>query len=327
MRDTDDLAAALSELGVPSTLVVRGADVRRIARRTEVADVHFLANPSTEPQSLHVLAADGKPLVAWDPVTLRRRRCVQRSPASGSSCRPWARCSSCPEAPPTRHGAWSPNGSSTRAGVWCCRVSLDVDLPGGPCPWTELGGAAEGFAGVGTYATEVSVDGELLDGSAVVLDLGEVGDLARVRVNGVDQGIVWTAPWQVEVTGSLHVGRNRVEVDVANSWMNRLIAEAASPTGEIFEPVAEVYAPDARSSRPGCPDPFASWCSDERTADPDCFVDIGQRAASVSASTGLPSRTATAIGSVTPPRKAPAPSVVRNAIRTGVPSRSTIRPL
>ena len=120
-----------------------------------------------------------------------------------------------------------------------------MDLPGGPGPWTELGGAAEGFAGVGTYATEVSVDGELLDGSAVVLDLGEVGDLARVRVNGVDQGIVWTAPWQVEVTGSLHVGRNRVEVDVANSWMNRLIAEAASPTGEIFGPVAEVYAADA----------------------------------------------------------------------------------
>ena len=27
--------------------------------------------------------------------------------------------------------------------------------------------------------------------------------------------------------------------------MNRLIAEAASPTGEIFGPVAEVYAPDA----------------------------------------------------------------------------------
>ena len=44
-----------------------------------------------------------------------------------------------------------------------------------------------------------------------------------------DSGIVWTAPGEVEVTGSLHVGRNRVEVDVANSWMNRLIAEAGIP--------------------------------------------------------------------------------------------------
>jgi hypothetical protein len=36
-----------------------------------------------------------------------------------------------------------------------------------------------------------------------------------------------------------------VEVDVANAWMNRLIAEAATPTGKIFAPAAAVYAADA----------------------------------------------------------------------------------
>ena len=36
-----------------------------------------------------------------------------------------------------------------------------------------------------------------------------------------------------------------MEVEVANAWMNRLIAEAAAPTGEIFAPVAGVYAADA----------------------------------------------------------------------------------
>jgi hypothetical protein len=36
-------------------------------------------------------------------------------------------------------------------------------------------------------------------------------------------------------------GRNTVEIGVANAWMNRLIAEAASPTGTLFGPVAAVY--------------------------------------------------------------------------------------
>jgi hypothetical protein len=79
----------------------------------------------------------------------------------------------------------------------------------------------------------------------VVLALGDVGDLARVTVNGTDCGTLWTAPWEVEVTAALRPGRNTVQVDVANAWMNRLIAEANAPTGEIFEPVAAVYAPDA----------------------------------------------------------------------------------
>jgi hypothetical protein len=43
----------------------------------------------------------------------------------------------------------------------------------------------------------------------------------------------------------LRTGPNTIVVEVANAWMNRLIAEARHPTGEIFAPVAEVYEPDA----------------------------------------------------------------------------------
>ena len=81
-------------------------------------------------------------------------------------------------------------------------------------------------------------------GTAAVLAV-EVGDIARVRVNGVDCGVLWTAPFRVDVTAALRPGRNVVELDVANAWMNRLIAEAATPTGELFEPTRGVYAPEA----------------------------------------------------------------------------------
>ncbi len=119
-------------------------------------------------------------------------------------------------------------------------------LPDGPRPWTELSAAGRAFAGVGTYRTEVVVDEALLAGGAVLLTAADVSDLARVWVNGVDCGVIWTDPYRIDVTRALRPGRNTIDVDVANAWMNRLIAEAAAPTGEIFSPVADVYAADAQ---------------------------------------------------------------------------------
>lgn len=37
-----------------------------------------------------------------------------------------------------------------------------------------------------------------------------------------------------------------IAAGLTNAWMNRLIAEARHPTGEIFAPVVAVYEPDAQ---------------------------------------------------------------------------------
>lgn len=65
--------------------------------------------------------------------------------------------------------------------------------------------------------------------SAIYLDLGEVKNLARVRLNGRDLGVVWTAPWRMEITSVAKAGSNGLEVDVVNLWPNRLIGDAALP--------------------------------------------------------------------------------------------------
>ena len=61
------------------------------------------------------------------------------------------------------------------------------------------------------------------------LDLGKVHDIARVRLNGRDLGVVWCAPWQVEVTGTIRDGDNHLEIDVANRWSNRQLGDTQPP--------------------------------------------------------------------------------------------------
>jgi hypothetical protein len=85
------------------------------------------------------------------------------------------------------------------------------------------------FSGTATYATTLDLPATSAERLAR-LDLGQVKALARVRVNGQDLGVVWTAPWSVELPGGLlRPGANRLEIDVTNTWTNRLIGDAGLP--------------------------------------------------------------------------------------------------
>jgi hypothetical protein len=75
-------------------------------------------------------------------------------------------------------------------------------------------------------------DQTIVAGQKCVLDLGNVKNLARIKLNGHDLGVVWCAPWRVEVTGVVVGGKNRLEIEVANLWPNRLIGDLSLPEGQ-----------------------------------------------------------------------------------------------
>jgi hypothetical protein len=87
------------------------------------------------------------------------------------------------------------------------------------------------YSGIATYRTTFGVlPSEISNSrSQIFLDLGGVQVMARVRVNGADCGVVWTAPWRVDIRRAVRTGTNTLEIEVANLWPNRMIGDAASP--------------------------------------------------------------------------------------------------
>ncbi|WP_455585578.1 glycosyl hydrolase [Bacteroides sp.] len=59
-------------------------------------------------------------------------------------------------------------------------------------------------------------------GTPVYFRLGKVENIATVKVNGVECGTAWTAPYQVEVTDALRKGVNTLEIEVTNTWANAI---------------------------------------------------------------------------------------------------------
>ena len=82
------------------------------------------------------------------------------------------------------------------------------------------------FSGIGTYTKTIDAQaGWFKHGTHVWPDLGDVKNMADVTVNGKSLGLVWHAPYRVDVTGALRAGTNEVTIKVTNAWVNRMIGD------------------------------------------------------------------------------------------------------
>jgi hypothetical protein len=61
------------------------------------------------------------------------------------------------------------------------------------------------------------------------ISIDTLHDLATVKINGKETGIIWTAPYQLDVSENLKTGKNIIEILVTNTWRNRLIGDELNP--------------------------------------------------------------------------------------------------
>jgi hypothetical protein len=82
------------------------------------------------------------------------------------------------------------------------------------------------FSGAGTYTRTIQAPPDWFKpGTSLSIDLGDVRNLAEVSVNGTSLGVVWHAPYRVDVTKLLKPGMNQISIKVINTWVNRLIGD------------------------------------------------------------------------------------------------------
>jgi hypothetical protein len=88
-------------------------------------------------------------------------------------------------------------------------------------PWTELGDSAMlNYSGTAEYTLHFTRPD--VEADEFILDLGRVHSSARVRLNGEDLGILWSVPFEVDVSRYLQEGDNTLKVEVANLMANRI---------------------------------------------------------------------------------------------------------
>ena len=96
--------------------------------------------------------------------------------------------------------------------------------------WTDLDDELRYFSGAAVYRKEFDVPAERLKPALrCLLELGAVHDLATVSLNGVPLGTWWTPPFSGDVTAHLKPGRNVLEIEVRNRWVNRLMGDDRLP--------------------------------------------------------------------------------------------------
>jgi hypothetical protein len=95
------------------------------------------------------------------------------------------------------------------------------------------------FSGTASYRRDITV-AAARKGERVELNLGDVKSLAEVLVNGQSFGVLWKAPYRVDISKAIKPGTNALEVRVTNTWVNRLIGDqqagASSKTFTTFNP-------------------------------------------------------------------------------------------
>jgi len=223
------------------------AKMNYIHRREGETEIYFLANRAKQAISGRAtFRVAGKVPEFWDAVSGARRFATDYAAEGGGTALsvelpPAGSLFVIFRAAAAKHPATgAPNFPklepvATLDGAW--QVAFDPKW-GGPAQvefaaladWTQ--NAAEGirhYSGTAVYRKTFKAPA-----GATVLDLGDVRELASVKLNGKALGTVWATPFQLDVKGLLKAEGNELEIEVVNLWSNRVIGDEARPVAERY---------------------------------------------------------------------------------------------
>ncbi|KKL25053.1 hypothetical protein LCGC14_2409170 [marine sediment metagenome] len=245
----DSTASILKQMGIAEDFTSTGS-VRYGHRSTKQQEIYFVANKSDEPIKVDCTfrVSKGKPQL-WNPVTGERRSLLQYKVEGALTTIPMqfhpyesffvVFPRKAPKQPAIAGEVNFPLAKpvATLQGPW--GVSFDPKW-GGPekitfdelYDWTKSEDRGiKYYSGIATYRKNFDLPHQ--SGKKIYLDLGTIHDIARVRLNGKDLGVVWCAPWRVDITDAVKTTSNTLEIEIANRWPNRLLGDSLEPDKDV----------------------------------------------------------------------------------------------
>lgn len=90
--------------------------------------------------------------------------------------------------------------------------------------WTESENPGiKYFSGTAAYHNSFNL--AATGDKTLMLDLGELRDVAEVFINGKSAGILWKKPYSVDISHLVQPGINELKVEIVNLWVNRLTGD------------------------------------------------------------------------------------------------------
>jgi len=198
-------------------------------RRDGDTDIYFVRNTTDQPAKGRAsFRVDGKQPELWDPVTGGIRFAPDKStvdldlPPNGSVFVVFRSAKG-----PVTH---LPQMTGTQAleGPWAVDFGKQtVTFPSLVSWTTNPDPNVRYYSGTAKYRKSFT-----RPSPSATLDLGRLWAIAKVTLNGKPLGILWTPPYRIDLTPALRDGENQLEVEVANTWFNRLIGDAKLPADQ-----------------------------------------------------------------------------------------------
>ena len=131
----------------------------------------------------------------------------------------------------TREGITADLEAYKRAGVggvvYYDQVHGDGEnaLPAFSSEWWEM---LRYYSGTAIYRKTIELE-QPKSNEQVFLRFSNINFMGRIRLNGQEISTVWCSPWEADLTPAILQGENKLEIEVVNSLMNRMIGDAGLP--------------------------------------------------------------------------------------------------
>ncbi|MBQ8008717.1 MAG: glycoside hydrolase family 2 [Bacteroidaceae bacterium] len=237
---TNDMKEVLDQIGVKPDVNISD-DLRFVHRHTSRADIYWINNPEGPAKTVELsFRVKGKKPEIWHPETGKREEVtyhiegnrtvvkvkmvendalfvVFNGPAEQDAV-------TLPElkesALLTLDTPWNVSFQEKRGAPASAQFDKLINLAD-----SEVDGIKY-FSGVATYTNSFSLTADQLQAEQLLLDLGNVGVMAEVTINGQNMGLYWKSPFRLDIKDALQAGDNSIKVKVTNLWINRLIGDS-----------------------------------------------------------------------------------------------------